>query len=188
MSYDLFRSLVVLLLLLLTPRLVLASSSWSCFSVSCVNAAVPAVCWKTSGGWFRSDWRCWSLKSAALVSRRGIKISLNETKRFKVTFAPRAAQNLMADHRRYVTFLRLVSSLFPPRRYLFINRLSRRCTVWRGSRLTIFPESWKPRQTTAVTTANVTANLHQTKLKNATSLSALIDVSIVLSPEINAAH
>lgn len=122
-----------------------------------------------------SDWRCRSPKSAALGFFFG---SGNNKKTCQLTTLLNEIQKKKMILQRCIKiFLRVVYFLIVSSFFFLINH------SWQVSQLTISSESWMPRQTTAVIIVNITTHFHQTNLKNATSLSSLVNISLVLPPQ-----
>lgn len=156
----------------------------SCFfffflCASCINAALPAVWWKTSSGWFH--WLfppLWLKVPITEISCSGFFFgSGNNKKTCQLTTLLNEIQKKKTDPpEMHQHFLRVVYFLIVSSFFFLINH------SWQVSQLTISSESWMPRQTTAVIIVNITTHFHQTNLKNATSLSSLVNISLVLPP------
>lgn len=122
-----------------------------------------------------SDWRCRSPKSAALGFFFGSgnnKKNLPTHNAFKRD--PKKKNDPPEMHQNFFK-----GCLFPHCFIFFFFLINH---SWQVSQLTISSESWMPRQTTAVIIVNITTHFHQTNLKNATSLSSLVNISLVLPP------
>lgn len=142
-----------------------------------------------------SDWRCWSLKSAALVSWSEIKKCKRHCSRWR-------SKGLKWDFKPHrIWLLKVSAGIYSPHCVsLFIISLieslifqSDPCTVWQVSQLTIFSKKLNASSNCSCHKSHChgkfPSNKPQKKEKKKPQvLSAFINTSIVVSPVLNGAH